>query len=170
MIRSLDKLLRNRAFRTATALVLALLLAAVLALQLAELVPAAFSSGNSALSQPVVPSNTTVDAPDTASSGRNPFPESISRHEVTIADILTKREVSLSASILLFAIIVIVVMLIAFRKHISDKSEEIGRFSIVTILVMGALFLITAGFSNEQIAPAYGLLGTIAGYLLGQRR
>ena len=35
MIHSLDKLLRNRAFRTATALVLALLLAAVLALQLA---------------------------------------------------------------------------------------------------------------------------------------
>ena len=170
MIRSLDKLLRNRAFRTATAFVLALLLAAVLAFQLAAFVPATFSSGNSALSQPVAPSVTTVDAPNLTSSGTNPlFPKSIARHEVTIADILSKTEVYLSASVLFFAIIVIVVMLIAFRGHLSDKSEEIGRFSIVTILVMGALFLITAGFSNEQIAPAYGLLGTIAGYLLGRR-
>jgi len=28
--------------------------------------------------------------------------------------------------------------------------------------------LITAGYSNDQIAPAVGLLGTIAGYLLGR--
>jgi hypothetical protein len=31
------------------------------------------------------------------------------------------------------------------------------------------LFVITAGYNVEQIAPAMGLLGTIAGYLVGQR-
>jgi len=28
----------------------------------------------------------------------------------------------------------------------------------------------TAGYSSEQIAPMYGLLGTVVGYLLGKTR
>ena len=163
MLRSLGEGFRTGAFRTAAAFAV-LLLAAVAA--------ASFSSGNSALSQPDTPGNATVDAPDPTPSGSNPlFPASMSRSEVSpVADILSDKEVALSIVVLLFAIIVISVVLIAFRKHLSDKSEEIGRFGIVTILISGALFLITAGFSNTQIAPAYGLLGTIAGYLLGQGR
>jgi hypothetical protein len=30
------------------------------------------------------------------------------------------------------------------------------------------MFLITAGYTSDQIAPMIGLLGTIAGYLLGK--
>ena len=159
MIHSLPRLLRNGAFRTAAACALVFLLAAA--------VPEAFSLESPSFAQ----SDPTVDAPNSISSVRNPLlPKEVSRENLTIADVLSRREVSLSAGVLLFAIIAIVVMLVAFRNHIRDKSEEIERFGIVTILIMGALFLITAGFSNEQIAPAYGLLGTIAGYLLGQGR
>ncbi|MDX1617310.1 MAG: hypothetical protein R3224_00890 [Balneolaceae bacterium] len=39
---------------------------------------------------------------------------------------------------------------------------------LVTLIITAALFLIAAGFSNDQIASALGLLGTIAGYLLGR--
>ena len=38
----------------------------------------------------------------------------------------------------------------------------------VTLIVVSSLFIITAGYSSEQIAPAMGLFGTIAGYLLGR--
>jgi hypothetical protein len=40
----------------------------------------------------------------------------------------------------------------------------------VTIIITAGLFLMTAGYSSEQIAPMYGLLGTIVGYLLGKTR
>jgi hypothetical protein len=38
---------------------------------------------------------------------------------------------------------------------------------VVTIIV-SALILVIAGFSNDQIAPAFGLFGTIVGYMLGR--
>jgi hypothetical protein len=40
----------------------------------------------------------------------------------------------------------------------------------VTLIIIGTLFFITAGFDSTQIAPALGLFGTIAGYLLGKTR
>ena len=30
------------------------------------------------------------------------------------------------------------------------------------------MYLISAGWDNQQTAPAFGILGTIAGYLLGR--
>ncbi len=44
----------------------------------------------------------------------------------------------------------------------------IVKFVTITLIIISTLFLITAGYSNNQIAPAVGLLGTIAGYLLGR--
>jgi hypothetical protein len=39
---------------------------------------------------------------------------------------------------------------------------------IVITVITGSLVLITAGYSNEQIAPAFGLFGTVIGYMLGR--
>jgi hypothetical protein len=50
----------------------------------------------------------------------------------------------------------------------SGISPEFNRAFIVVVIIFAALFLIAAGYSNEQAAPAYGLLGTIAGYVLGK--
>jgi biopolymer transport protein ExbB/TolQ len=33
---------------------------------------------------------------------------------------------------------------------------------------MMAVFLVVAGYTDTQIAPVMGLLGTVAGYLLGK--
>lgn len=73
----------------------------------------------------------------------------------------------LSILVLLFGLIVmgLEVYLIATGKIIPDHSI---KFITVTLIVTSTLFLITAGYSNNQIAPATGLLGTIAGYLLGR--
>ncbi|CAB3744738.1 hypothetical protein LMG27174_07245 [Paraburkholderia rhynchosiae] len=39
----------------------------------------------------------------------------------------------------------------------------------LTLVVVGILFSMTAGFDAQTVAPAIGLLGTIAGYLLGRK-
>jgi len=36
------------------------------------------------------------------------------------------------------------------------------------LIIISAIFLVVTGYSQEQIAPVIGLLGTIAGYLLGR--
>ena len=41
-------------------------------------------------------------------------------------------------------------------------------FILITLIITATLFLITAGYDNNQIAPAIGLFGTVAGYLLGK--
>lgn len=48
------------------------------------------------------------------------------------------------------------------------RAEDSLRTFGVVLIIMGTLFFVAAGFSAEQIAPAIGLFGTIAGYLLGR--
>jgi hypothetical protein len=36
------------------------------------------------------------------------------------------------------------------------------------LIISSSIFLIVAGYTSQQIAPAMGLLGTLAGYLLGK--
>ncbi len=38
----------------------------------------------------------------------------------------------------------------------------------LTLVITAGLFLVVTGYSQAQIAPMIGLLGTIAGYLLGR--
>ena len=45
--------------------------------------------------------------------------------------------------------------------------EVLRAFGIPLIVVSGSLLIVT-GFGSDQISPIIGLLGTIAGYLLGR--
>lgn len=96
----------------------------------------------------------------------NPPPEP----EELISEIITplsRLEFSLSLVVLGFGLIIILLEIFLIRsKKIS--SEDTIKFIIITLIITSTLFLITAGYSNDQIAPAVGLLGTIAGYLLGR--
>lgn len=56
---------------------------------------------------------------------------------------------------------------ILFRKDVS-ADDAIRGYALVLIIV-GTMVLICAGYSNDQIAPAVGLFGTIAGYLIGRK-
>jgi len=80
---------------------------------------------------------------------------------------MTSFEFYLSIIILTFGLILVglEIFLIKSRKISSDDTI---KFVIITLIITSTLFLITAGYSNDQIAPAVGLLGTIAGYLLGR--
>lgn len=80
---------------------------------------------------------------------------------------LSRLEFTLSMIVLAFGLLVILLeMYLIKNKNIS--SEDTIKFIIITLIITSTLFLITAGYSNDQIAPAVGLLGTIAGYLLGR--
>lgn len=71
---------------------------------------------------------------------------------------------TISASVLVFGFLVLVLASLYMKKA---SESQIRIFAIMLIIVM-AVFLIVAGYSDTQIAPAIGLLGTIAGYLLGK--
>lgn len=81
--------------------------------------------------------------------------------------LLTDKEFWLSVIILVFGTITIFLVYRLFHNP-SLKTEEVTRTYTVILIIIGTLLLISAGFSNEQIAPALGLFGTIAGYLLGR--
>lgn len=73
----------------------------------------------------------------------------------------------LTVALLIFAFAIFVLYYFLFiRKEIS--SYQITRMSLITLIIVATLILIITGYDSEQIAPAIGLLGTIAGYLLGK--
>ena len=82
---------------------------------------------------------------------------------------LSSFEFWLSVIILGFTLIIMIgeVVLIISGK-ITATAEAAVRFVLVTLIIGATMFLIASGYSNDQIAPAMGLFGTIAGYLLGK--
>lgn len=81
---------------------------------------------------------------------------------------LSSWEFYLSLLILGFAVIVLIILVILAIKGIL-KEDNIVKYVTITLIITATLFLVTAGYNQYQIAPAMGLLGTIAGYLLGKQ-
>ena len=79
---------------------------------------------------------------------------------------ITALESNLSILVLIFGIITIFLEVYLIRTNKIDSGNAL-KFIVVTLIITGTLFLITAGYES-QISPALGLLGTIAGYLLGK--
>lgn len=107
---------------------------------------------------PSLPTNTSPPENETAGARDR----SIEKH------ILSDFEFWLSAEILVFGFGVLLAEFLLLRKA-TVTAEEALRVYAVSLIVIGTLFAITAGFDANQIAPAMGLFGTIAGYLLGKR-
>lgn len=81
---------------------------------------------------------------------------------------MSPREFNLSLVILVFGGLVLLAE-VAMLRHMKCSPEELLRVFGITLIVMGTLLIVPAGFSSQSIAPAMGLLGTVAGYLLSQR-
>ncbi|RMF01140.1 MAG: hypothetical protein D6772_05285 [Bacteroidetes bacterium] len=77
------------------------------------------------------------------------------------------QEVWLSLGVLAFGIIVVLAQAVIIARREEPVSQALKYLS-VSLIIVGALFLVTAGYGNSQIAPIIGLLGTVAGYLLGR--
>ena len=80
----------------------------------------------------------------------------------------TAIEIVLSVAVLIFGAMVFVLQTILIVKLKLDWTPTaILRFNGLTLIITGAILLVTAGYSNQQMAPVIGLLGAVAGYLLG---
>jgi hypothetical protein len=82
--------------------------------------------------------------------------------------LMSRLEFGLSVLVILFGLIVIFIEFWLLRRS-ALRPDEILRIFALTLIIIGPLFFVTAGFDSNQIAPAMGLFGTIAGYLLGRR-
>lgn len=76
-------------------------------------------------------------------------------------------EIFFGCSVLIFGILLVALQVfLATRKKISEAIT----FKLIglTIVITAGLFMLPAGFSQNQMAPLTGLLGAITGYLLGK--
>jgi hypothetical protein len=80
---------------------------------------------------------------------------------------ISRMEVELSSHLLYFAFAIILVEAIIIKLS-NIESEGAIRLLTVTLILISILYLTTAGYGSQQITAATGLLGTIAGYLLGR--
>ena len=75
--------------------------------------------------------------------------------------------ITLSLSLLVFGLIICGLTTYLMTKN-KQATDVIRGFSLPLIIV-SAVVLVVAGYSNQQISSVIGLLGTVAGYLLGSR-
>jgi hypothetical protein len=78
----------------------------------------------------------------------------------------TTDAMTISSTVLVFGLVVF--FLATYLIKIGKEVEAILRVFGTIMIVFLAVFLVVAGYSDTQIAPVMGLLGTIAGYLLGR--
>jgi hypothetical protein len=97
----------------------------------------------------------------------NPLPGGTSSPGTpTLSPFLSDLEYRLAIAVLVFGAVIVAAQFWVMRRGAS--TEEVLKGFALTLIIIGTLFLIVAGYSNNQIAPAVGLFGTLAGYLLGK--
>jgi hypothetical protein len=75
---------------------------------------------------------------------------------------------SLVGGVLIFGVIVIALQVLVMLRLKKGWGTQSIRVVGLTLVLSSGLFLIVTGYSQEQIAPMIGLLGTITGFLLGK--
>jgi glycerol uptake facilitator-like aquaporin len=80
----------------------------------------------------------------------------------------TPYEFWLSCLIVMLGLAVIGALIFALKNVDKPRAEDFARPIIVVTVIIGTLLLVTVGYTNEQIAPAFGLFGTIVGYMLSR--
>lgn len=77
-------------------------------------------------------------------------------------------EIYLSLAVLGFGLVILALQIALMFKVGKGWGPNSIRICGLTLVIISGIFLITAGYSQAQVAPVIGLLGTIAGYLLGK--
>lgn len=73
-------------------------------------------------------------------------------------------------TIIVAVLMLVITLAILLRKRTEQLTgEEYVRLIGILLVVFGALFIMATGWSKDHAAPAFGILGTIAGFLLGRQ-
>jgi multisubunit Na+/H+ antiporter MnhF subunit len=85
----------------------------------------------------------------------------------SMPSLLSDREFILSIVAITFGL---VVLILEYKLLIraNTSGDQVLKVLIVSTIIVATMFIISAGYTSEQIGPAMGLFGTIAGYLLGR--
>lgn len=73
---------------------------------------------------------------------------------------------TVSSAVLIFGVLILV--LATYLIRVGNSADSVLKIFGTILIVIASIFLVVAGYSDKQIAPVMGLLGTIAGYLLGK--
>jgi hypothetical protein len=94
--------------------------------------------------------------------------QSTNTTEKILAKQIALEMIRLTWGILGFGLFLIVFIgFIALKKN-TEWDRELTRMITVLLVIIAGLVLITAGYNDQQIAPMFGLLGTMVGYILGK--
>jgi len=78
------------------------------------------------------------------------------------------KDFALPLGVLLFGALIIGLEIMVMVKRQRGWGAQSSRMVGITLVVVAAMFLATSSIGQDKIAPAIGLLGTVAGYLLGK--
>jgi hypothetical protein len=72
----------------------------------------------------------------------------------------------IAVSVLIFGVVILLMQGWLFIRKNQGLGTQYIRLFGLTLVVISAVFLVSTGFPQDQVSPAFTLLGTIAGYLL----
>jgi hypothetical protein len=81
---------------------------------------------------------------------------------------VSREETMLALVTLLFTTITLGFAAFLLRHQREYSTSDIVRVFGLILIIGGTLFLMSAGFEARQVTGAIGLLGAIAGYILGK--
>lgn len=72
--------------------------------------------------------------------------------------------------VIIFSLLLFLGQFVTMWKSKSYWTDQQFKAFTLTLIIFAGVFLIVIGWSDQQLAPMMGLLGTIAGYILGADR
>jgi hypothetical protein len=82
--------------------------------------------------------------------------------------VLGNPEIQLALIVLAFGLLLIILEAVIILRARFQHDTAV-RLLALTLVIISTLFIVSAGFAREDIAPVIGLFGTILGYLLGRQ-
>ena len=79
----------------------------------------------------------------------------------------TSNAMTVSSCVLLFGLCSLIIAAVLMKKTQVTTDGILKVFGMI-LLIFASVFLVTAGYTEYQIGPVLGLLGTIAGFIFGR--
>src|ERR1700741_958411 len=124
-------------------------------------------AGSTAYSQPASPPTMLKQVPPSIGgndTGNSPQDSTSPVPSMDQQKLQADFQLKLTILVTAFGIFGLIFVAWGFRSAVATDTEKILR---VVIVVCASLILIAGGYSTNQTAPAFGLFGSIIGYILG---